>query len=508
MNSHSQSSQSHPSIRQTAAANDGLLAFIADRTGLVFAESRMDSALSGIDRAMQRADMASLVEYRRLVENDSAAFDDLVGELTVGETYFFRDPEQFDVIRERILPAIRQNRQEQQQIRVWSAGCASGEEAYSLAILFRDAGIESQTRILATDISRSGLLKAREGRYRDWSLRGRMQDLAKRYLRRDAGLHVLDERIRQLVAFDYLNLALDNYPSFATETFALDLIVCRNVLIYFDKPTIAGVIQRFYDCLNAGGWLVLGAADGPVSAFAQFESIMTDAGILYRKPVATPERSDERPLAVDSGIGTTPLAVDSAEPTSPSASIFDEDDDATVEMSRSGDSTMLHAEDVVIQEAQAALAGGAYGQVVELVGSRTDSPVASALCVRALANFDTARALELCAELTLQHPTTVELHYLHSVLLLEQGRNREAADAVRRTLFLDRALAIAHFTLGTIMQRLDDLPAARRAFRNAQRLCRSLSADHVLALSDGERASRLADAIEKHLQLIAAQEAE
>jgi chemotaxis protein methyltransferase CheR len=167
----------------------------------------------------------------------------------------------------------------------WSAACASGEEAYSLAILMREAGLGNRSQIAASDISLDALARARSGKYRGWSLRGESAALAQRYLRRVGELNLIDDSIRQRVTFLQLNLAQDVYPSVNSRICAMDLILCRNVMIYFDSATIAAVARRLFDSLAEGGWLLTGATDPPLIEHAPFEVEIGDAGLAYRRPL-------------------------------------------------------------------------------------------------------------------------------------------------------------------------------------------------------------------------------
>jgi chemotaxis protein methyltransferase CheR len=160
-------------------AYEPLLQLLATRTGLTFAPSRQGFAVAGIRRAMVKAGIAHTVDYLDGLHATRYSFDDLIVEMTVGETYFFRDPAQLDHLRGEIVPEIQRRRGLNHVLRVWSAGCASGEEAYSLAILLEEAGLAERSHILATDISRRrhhlpALSAARHRRrYRRRNSRGR-----------------------------------------------------------------------------------------------------------------------------------------------------------------------------------------------------------------------------------------------------------------------------------------------------------------------------------------------
>src|SRR5262249_46874019 len=142
---------------------EALAALLGSRTGLAFIPGRRPQAELGMRKAMGRAGVDDPGRYRDRVAAEPALFDDLVVELTVGETYFYREPSQFEFIRREVLPGLRAVRDEADPARVWSAGCASGEEAYSLAMLFEDEGLGGRVRLLATDVSRPALARARRG---------------------------------------------------------------------------------------------------------------------------------------------------------------------------------------------------------------------------------------------------------------------------------------------------------------------------------------------------------
>src|SRR6185369_14530038 len=186
----------------------------------------------------------------------------LASHLTIGETYFFREQKSFDILENHILPdLIASRRGRDQRLRIWSAGCSTGEEPYSLAILLsrlipdlRDW----QITILATDINSRSLGKAVKGIYSDWSFRGVPQWLTQRYFTKTAdGRYALSHDIMRMVTFSILNLAEDSYPSLSTNTNAIDIIFCRNVLMYFESKQQQRVIQGFQRSVLDTGWLVV-----------------------------------------------------------------------------------------------------------------------------------------------------------------------------------------------------------------------------------------------------------
>ena len=470
---------------------EAVATLLGKRTGLMFPPGRRDAAERGIRRAMERAHIGDPKRYHELIGRADNVFDDLVVELTIGETYFFREAAQFEFIRRQVLPEIRRRLGEEHQIRVWSAACASGEEAFSLAVLFEQEGLGERVHLLATDISSAALAKARKGQFSRWSLRGEGAKAVHPYLRQRGDIFILDETIHRRVKFDPLNLALDIYPSLVTGTGNMDLILCRNVLIYFDRETIRNVARRLFDSLAPGGWLITASSDPPLGDEAPFETVVTDVGVFYRRGhvnphpvewIAPPEATQRTSLSpgneVEKSVATA--AESQAISTKPSPS-----DQAEI------------AGPLI--EAREAFSRGDYRRAAALTRDLAGDLAANVILLRALANIDVAEAERACAVATARHPLSRELHYLHSVLLLESGREREAAQAARRVIYLDRSSALAHFTLGSILRRLGDRAGARRAYRNARELCLAMPADQPVALGDGERAGRLAETARSEL---------
>lgn len=281
------STWSHPAFESVAQ-------ILQANTGLVFARNTSLAAEAGTRRAMERVGVDDVGTYLDMLQSGRVGLADLVDELAVCESYFFRQPGQFDFIRRRLIPEIRKRRGPGCVIKAWSAGCASGEEPFSLAVLFEEEGLSEQSRIIASDISRVALSRAREASYGHSSLRGVPESLVRRYFRRSGYSEVLDDRLRQRVLFRQLNLVTDPFPG-ATSCFVnMDLILCRNVLIYFDRPTTARVAEKLYLALAEGGWLIVGGSDPPFPAEVPFETVITPHGVCYRKPAT--RRGDARPV--------------------------------------------------------------------------------------------------------------------------------------------------------------------------------------------------------------------
>lgn len=474
---------------------DAAAEFVRRRIGLVFGKARRATFETAFDRTMRRAGIGAPEVYLARLDAEPALLDDLVAEITVGETYFFREPQQFDVIRTRVIPALRARRLRDHPLRIWSAGCATGEEPYTLAILLREQGLEGSAHIVATDLSRAALAQARHARYTRWSLRGVPDEVVRTYFERVGDRFTLTPAVRDAVEFRYLNLAEDAYPSLPTGIWGMDLIVCRNVLIYFDAETVTRVARRLLDSLSDDGWLLLGASDPVLSDLVSCDVVVTGAGLAYRRPgrgaVSPPDwRLPPLPEPVAPG-----LPAESPPPHVPPPA---------------GEPALVVAVGALPgdpEEAARAYAERDYERAAELAGRFVQRDGGDSLAwivlVRALGNRgDLDAAGRACAAALDRHRTSAELTYLHSVLLAEAGRFSDASAAARRALYLDRALVVAHLALGGALARLGDTDGARRAFRNAERLLAAMPPGALVPASDGEPAARLAEMARVQLRLL------
>jgi chemotaxis protein methyltransferase CheR len=474
---------------------DSVAALLQRRTGLMFSEARRPELERGVRKTMQATRARGGEAYLARLEADPQTLDDLVAEITIGETYFFREPEQFAVLREHILPDLLARGSDDRPLRVWSAGCATGEEPYSIAMVVSELGLNRTTHILGTDISRAALVRARGARYTRWSFRGVPETVVQTHFAPRGSELVLNPGIRSAVEFGYLNLAEDTYPSLATGVWGMDLILCRNVLIYFDPGTVARAANRLLDSLAEGGWLLLGASDPLLSDLAPSEVVVTRAGLAYRRP---PRPGSQSPVVDPPSRLVFPEPASASGPVAPpvpqASPAFTQPPALVVAADAAGEAAECYARHDYLGAAEIA--------TIALARERQD-PALWVLLVRALANHgDLSAAGRASAAGLDRHRTSAELTYLHAVLLAEGGRPAESASAARAALYLDRQMAVAHLALGAALAKLGDAPGARRSFRNAAQLLAAMPPDRVVPASDGEPAGRLAEMTRLQLQLM------
>jgi chemotaxis protein methyltransferase CheR len=437
------------------ASDPGISAVAAElctATGLSLDEHRRPDVERRLRTVMERFSLdrpGGLLEVLRRAD----ALDDVVEALTVGETYFFREPAQFEALAARMVPELLERRPAGHRLRVWSAGCASGEEAYSLAIALEEAGVGERSELVATDLSRAALARAKRARFRPWSFRGVSPERILRYFEEEAGLWGLQPRFPSRVRFLTHNLVKDPLPSLVHGLFELDVIFCRNVLIYLESSALPSLAERLFRTLAPGGWLVIASSDPPLAEHVPFEVIRAPGAILYRRPgedassgAASPASESPRRVA-SSQLCEAHVAPAQAAPFEPPA----------VACPRSAEELARTAR----------AAGNEHGP---------EAGVSAALA--ALAEW----------------PLSSELHLLHALFAAELGHDDDAIAALRRALYLDPDLEVAHYHLGVLLSRAQDPIGARRALRRAEALLARAPPDAPARASAKETHRRLLEA--------------
>jgi chemotaxis protein methyltransferase CheR len=240
-------------------------------------------------RLRERLDIAGVQdfgEYYRYLRYHASARSELeeaVEALTTNETYFFREDYQLRAFRDEVLPDLERRNRDRRRLTIWSAGCSTGEEVYTIAMLILESGLCGgwDLRVFGNDVNRRVIAQARRGVYGSSALRATSPERRSTFFveERD-GLHVT-ERVRTLAHFGHLNL-LD------AERIALvgrvDAIFCRNVLIYFEPETRRRVLELFWDRLAPGGYLLLGHAESLINFSTSFEIAHLKEDLVYRKP--------------------------------------------------------------------------------------------------------------------------------------------------------------------------------------------------------------------------------
>lgn len=480
---------------------------IEERAGLHFPPDRWPDLERGLSSAAGELGLGDAEGCARWLLSGGPSRDELAllaGHLTVGETYFFRGPEAFEALGSRILPGLlaEQRGRGDLGLRLWCAGCASGEEPYSLAILL-DGLVpdlpDGSASILATDISARALRRAAEGLYQDWSFRSAPPWLRERYFSQEDGGWRLAPRIQRMVTLSCHNLAGDDWPSPETGTNAMDIVLCRNVLMYLSPGRAREVVRRLHRSLAEGGWLLLSPVEASLAGCAPFEIHRMGEGFAHRKaseaeilargaapapslprePAAAPPAPSPRPSAAPPAPRRRagPAAAQASTPSSPPA-------DPREEAHRLyGEGR--YAEAVALLAPHFARGAGGPADAGDL-----------ALLARACANLgrlaDAQRWAERAADAGKLDPSR---RFLLAAILQERGRADEAAAELRRVLYLDGGFVPAHVAMARLLMARGRGAEARRHLRTALGLLSALGRDAVVPESGGVAAGSLAEAV-------------
>ncbi len=438
--------------------------WVIEHTGLGYYSDKDQDFAGRIVRRLAARGVASCAAYLRLLEDPAAGaaeMDALAGELTIGETYFFRQNDHFEALKQVILPDLLERNQVTRRLRIWSAGCANGAEPYSVAILLRQFAERLQgweVSILGTDINREFLAQARQGRYGRWAFRETPEALKTACFAREGKEWVLRPEYRRMVTFQQHNLMSDRLPLAGFPIF--DLILCRNVMIYFGAETARATLGRLFECLTAGGWLLVGHAEPNAEHFRAYRTVLFESGTtLYQKP----------PPGESVPAASTPAAAAAEPPAAPR---------------------------------RAAPRRAAGKATVKMPRAAAQTSVARARALADRGEWEAATAL--CRKLLETDRLNAAAHFTLGLILEHAGSAEEAERSLRRSIYLDRGFVLAHYHLALLLQKTGAVAEARRTFGNVVELVGKMAAETPLEGGDGITAGELAESARLHLSLLEA----
>lgn len=263
--------------------------FIQKRTGLFFPESNFFAIEELVHSNYQNSSFTNFNNYILYLHSKSGEnhLKKLISLLTTNETFFFRGKPHFNLLEKHILPElISKEATASRTLSIWSAGCSTGEEPYSLAILLRKLIPRLETwniHIHASDLDETALQVARKGEYGQWSFRGVNTDIINDCFIKEGDKYKIKEKYKSLVQFTANNLVLDSPPGSGDQKKKFDLIICRNVTIYFEKETTVMLASKFYNALQMGGYLIVGHAEHSAENYALFKTRAFPDAIVYQK---------------------------------------------------------------------------------------------------------------------------------------------------------------------------------------------------------------------------------
>lgn len=421
---------------------EAVVFYLRKTTGLVFSTEQLSGLEDFLRERFSILHISEPAEYIARLE-DPAEFLEAVDRLTVKETFFYRHEAQFDAFMEHLLPVfLASAAEEKRPVRLWCAGCCTGEEPYTLAILAAEAGCLDRIEILATDIHKGYLEAAMSGVYSRRALEKLSPDILGKYFSKEGDSFLLREDIRRKVDFKCLNLGGTFFPSFLNGTAGLDAVFCRNVLIYFEKARVREIIIRFTECLRGGGVLALGHSemlpqDWPLSVH------MAGEAFFYRPGKEQPAEERLPPVKAAKKIERIPA------PAPP----------------------------------------------------RDEEPAALLLKAESLADAGhAAEAASLCRKVIKQDYSLEKAHYLLG--LLELSRPEKALEHFKKAVYLNAGHLQARLHLAQCEEKLGRTADAAREYRNLQRLASARPPGELLDAVEGITCGMLAliaeNAVKKH----------
>ncbi len=511
---------------------------VLERSGLHFSEKKRAELENGLRKALAHSTVAhlngSLDPYYQLLSDRTnptgqTELERLINLLTIGETYFFRDEGQFNALFNSVLPGLIARKraavaafgpQFQPQLRIWTAGCATGEEPYSLAILLKELLPDIDRwhiLILATDINQDSLARARQAVYSDWSFReARAKTIQPRYFTFDstAKRYSLRDDIRQMVTFAPLNLIEDDYPAPHTNTISMDLILCRNVTIYFTENDTRRVAQKFHQALTPEGWLVVGHSEPTPTIYQAFQPRNWPNAVLYQKsaqpapwvePAPWPwplagagliDLSSTGPLFPQDGQLSLPDSPPVIAAFSPNAAV-------KIELPRLVEETKA-SEPTPYETAVEMLNQGHSREAItvlqrHLKQSPNFAPVHT-LLGRAYANLGQwPEAKRYCQSAIALDKLQVEAYYLLGLIYQHQEQLEEAIAMLKKAVYLEPKQPLSYLHLAALYKQTGQGKNAQRACRNAIKLLEKQPPSHIIPHSGGGTANHLLTAARRIL---------
>jgi chemotaxis protein methyltransferase CheR len=500
---------------------DRLRAVVAQRVGLVFDHCHLDDLAEVLRQRIRETGSGTAATYFDRL--DSAAFQtdemrNLADVLTVGETYFFRHPAQFQAFVEVAL-SQRLAERKPQPIRILSAGCASGEEAYSLAVLVHEAlagGAHQEVRITGIDVSAALLAKAARARYSEWSLRATTPEQRQRYFHLEGRDFALCETIRTMVTFQSHNLLEDGPDFWRPEAF--DIIFFRNVSIYFAPETTKVIVARMARALAPGGFLFLGPSETLRGISSDFHLRLTHEAFYYQRcrpgegPQRTPLPASESQVLPGKLLPRCENQPDNSwlEAIRQASEHIAAVSGRTAKQERPSLAcdTAPHARDATAAPLPPGLASAAGAPAWDLRPAqelvrqeRFEDALAAlqALPVESVADPDAlllraavltnqgcvAEAEAVCREVLKVEELNAGAHYLLALCREHAGERHAAVEHDQMAIYLDPAFAMPHFHLGMMTRRYGDLSTAVQELRLALKLLEREESAHILLFGGG-----------------------
>lgn len=500
---------------------------ISNNTGLHIREQDKASLSQKIYARMKLLKLSVPDQYYQLLESENdknschletrgaSEWRELTLLLTTGETFFFRDQGQIALLKNRILSQLIEQKKKARyaggeakpSLRIWSAGCSTGEEVYSLAILVKELipdWHEWNILILGTDINPESIAKAQRGIYDSWSFRMVNPELQRQYFSQRKTSWEVDEQIRRMVTFRSGNLIKEYFPSFTSGIHSMDVILCRNVFIYFDSKAISVVLEKFHNTLRQGGYLVTGHAELHGQNLGQLQAKVFPESVVYQRSedlqVETPltgkgvrvqgsgvreevdltpkkghkplylSRHKKKDLCGDTQCDTQSIGIKS--PGFIYGDSLTPDPRSLTPLKETTSQTGLSQAETLFQNGAYAIAIKEAEQVIK---QHPDNFEAYYLIAQAFANLgECEQASHWCQQALKVDSLSVKPYYLLAHIAEEQGNVEQAKELFKKVIYLAPSFIPAYLELGSVYEREGDKTRARKMRNTALEILKGL----------------------------------
>lgn len=481
--------------------------FLLGHSGLHFNPHNQRILERGLMRRIQALRMESLPAYSKYLTATPDNYDEvnkLIGLLTVGETSFFRYRSHREALIRYVFPKLIEANKAQRKLRIWSAGCSTGEEPYSLAILllenFPDL-VSWDVQILATDINKRSLRLAREGVYGERSLRMVEGSLREKYFEKSDKHYLLSVQVRRMVRFDYLNLQTAPFPVAADGSGEIDLLSCRNVLIYFKLETIRQIVAKFSRSLSPQGFLFLGHAETMQNISDRFRRHHQNNAFFYQRkdPVdlkgkVAKASASAKPL--DKPAHVNPAKVKPSPPQVGTKAGQRQSEERSGALACDPEALYLKAFSAFDCE-KFSESTRLFEQLLEIEPTHPKGLVGKGLLLANQGKYDDARLY--CARAIKEDDLLPEAYLLRGLILDMEGFLERALVEYQKVLWLEPAFVMAHYLSAKAHDRLAEKEKKRRSLRNTLRILEQGADQAIIPFSGGLSRGVFLEVVRKEL---------
>lgn len=469
--------------------------FVANHMGLYFSEERWQELIAGIEKSARDLGFEDTESWIHCLLSSAISknvLDTLATNLTIGETFFFRDKNIFHILRNNILPELIMSKAGYSgNIKIWSAGCCSGEEPYSIAMLIDQMisfGTEVNISIIATDININFLEKAKKGIYTRWSFRDTPEMIIERYFtKQDENHFKISPHIQNMVNFYQLNLVEESYPPLINE---IDVLFCRNTVMYFTPDQRDQIFRRLTRCISMNGWLIVSPSESGFVKAPSLDIVQFPEAILHRKGADKTKESDSN----------APF---------PDRTYREKSGNEGIDDERALDKNFQNS----YLEALALYKAKRYEESAEnltsiLSDGKNDDcnflfvPESMSLLAKNLGNLGKLdEAKKWIKEAIYMEKLNPGHYFILATIYQEQGHLGNSIEALKQSLYLDPEFIFVHFALGNITKRQGNLPESMKYYNNVISLLLKMAPDDIIPYSDGTTAGGFIKVVEPMINM-------